>query len=110
MNLIQQEDKKQEIFSDSDIDTIIPNLPCEGCICLAICKSKTIDLWENGFTYTMSDIVKAITIVNKLTPNCILLSSYVVELYNEYPDGYKEYTISSPKCWITISFLRGKDE
>jgi hypothetical protein len=67
-------------------------IPCENCICLAICKSKYLNTLENAKT-----VLKEFTAAEKLGETCSIVTKYALVQKNGYVsrvDNYQIYTLA----------------
>ena len=98
------EKQKQQTFIDSDISTISPNLPCDDCICYALCRPKVLDEWKNGFVNTMDDSTKALRILQWLSNGCSLVDNYVSKI-ERYDSSAVTVSVSAKRCTEVVMFL-----
>lgn len=102
------DERKLQISIDSDISTIFPRLPCEDCVCYAVCRPKVIDEWNHGFVNTMDDPTKSIGIIQTLARDCSLIDRYVTRIERYHDDGVT-VSVSPAKCLEAVMHLLNVD-
>lgn len=103
-----REEQKQQSFLKLDTNPIYPSLPCEDCICYAVCRPKVIDEWKNGFVNTMSDPTKALAILQILARECSLIDRYVTKIERYHKDGVT-VSVDHAKCLEAVMYLLNVD-
>ena len=102
------DERKLRISIDSDISIIFPRLPCEDCVCYAVCRPKVIDEWNHGFVNTMSDPTKALGILQILARDCSLIDRYVTKIERYHKDGVT-VSVDYAKCLEAVMYLMNVD-
>lgn len=80
------------------------NLPCENCICLAICKNQILHQTIKN-NHLEDFIILYFAAKNALAPKCSLFTAYIFREYVKQEKNYAKTNLAHPNVFKVLEYM-----